>query len=661
VYAGAKADGKVVAEKCTNAIENYKAAVSCFVRALPSLQDERSAELVRAEIRRLMARLGELGEILRNADPDHPLAAADSTTLDEGGSGDALNNRLLQDLRFQVGDEVEVDETRPGVVSSVDLETGTYGIQYDDGTRETGVPESRVRTRTKPVSLDGAPSWITFKDANDFERYKLWSEIVESERVYRDSLNHLVQNYIIPLDSPMQWAGTKSKNETVFSQKSITKEERVQLFGNVEDIAGTSVMVFDALEKRFTSWESEQKLADIFLEFSSLFLEGYPLYAETVYSSIDLLKRLSAERGSFEAVIERAKLYGAPPLEDLLRAPLTRPAQYKRLLQSLAHRTNSDHPDSKAIRDSFVLMGKVEEAMELALNRLKLEAQLLQIEQTFAPAIKIARKGRYLVKFDENLKRIEGSTTSPRCVWLFNDLVIVGRKSEWFNKGQYRHLGQFFVTKARAAPEYGPLAFEIAGKSESWIFVAFDDRDKHEWLQALRGFIATKTRVSERRKSKANAPPAPPPSQPLQFAPPAMMTSTMNTNGTTSAAVPSSSQQQPKLGGVGNKEVIADLEVALGAATLRQKEILQQKKSSERSTPSPSFPSPPAPSPLGPNWYRARALYTYQPQEIGDLGFQAGDTLELAAEEEPPGWTRGRRVGGDGTIGQVPTNYIERL
>jgi hypothetical protein len=186
VYQGAHADGTVVANRITGAVENYQAAISCFVKALPFLPDDGSSELVRNEIRRLMGRLGQLQQMLAEV------------TGGEGGPAPASEDddrerKLMADLLFRVGDRVAVlvdDVWRPGTVTAVDYERGTYAVQLDDGsaTRED-VEAGRVRAHNDTAA----------------EREQIVSEIVESERVFRDQLRFLIRFYLVPLSKPQHW------------------------------------------------------------------------------------------------------------------------------------------------------------------------------------------------------------------------------------------------------------------------------------------------------------------------------------------------------------------------------------------------------------------------------------------------------------------------
>lgn len=612
VYNGARADGTVVATKVTNAIDNYKAAIACFVRSLPSLQDPKSSELVRAEIKRLMARLGELQGVLREVDP----AAA----AERDSENDAQNRELLADLKFKVGDEVWVDEDgKRGKIIGVDFENGAYAIQYKDGTKEMDVAEARVRIPGPELLVsDTTASSSAVVDNTDaeeqerveaFERHRLWSEIVESERTYRDALKMLVEAYIIPLDNPIMWGGAKAKKDTVFSQKTLTTSERAMIFGNVEDLAGTSTLLYDALSERFEQYNADQRLADVVLSFESLF-QGYAIYAKAYFSSQDFLRQCREERNSFEAIMDFARMQGAPPLEELMRLPLDRPGEIKRLLALLAQRTRENHPDAKAINDAYLMMGRIERAIALALNYVENQKVMAKIEKTFSPEVKLSNGKRVFLKYQEDLHRIEGSTRTARCVWLFSDIIVVGRKSEWFNVGNFRHIDQLTIEKARSAPEFGPFAFEVSGKKTSFVFVAFDYENKQEWLNALRAFLDS----SKKKKRRLT-----------------VVTPTAAAHAAAQAAkAPLDFMPGEGTGGS-----------LLGPATLKQKEIRVQTKIG--GVPASSYRT-------------AKAMYAFTPQAPGDLEFSKGDTLFVYADpSSAEGWAVAQLADKKGNI---PLNYL---
>jgi len=183
VYGGAHADGEVVANRITGAVEQYQAAISCFMKALGYLrEDDGSAELVRTEIQRLMMRLGKLQQMLAEV------------TGEPAPPADDRDRRLLADLLFRVGDRVQVfvdEQWKPGTVIAVDFDAGTYTVELDDGTVCNNIPGELVRANNDVA-----------------EREVIVSEIVESERMFRDQLRFLIKYYIVPLSKPQHWFAT---------------------------------------------------------------------------------------------------------------------------------------------------------------------------------------------------------------------------------------------------------------------------------------------------------------------------------------------------------------------------------------------------------------------------------------------------------------------
>jgi len=260
------------------------------------------------------------------------------------------------------------------------------------------------------------------------------------------------------------------------------------LFGNIEEIAGTSEVFHASLAARFEQWHADQKLGDVFLTFAPFFV-AFAMYADCVRTSVDFLKQLRSERSSFDAVVQDAQDRGAPPLEDLMRAPMTRLAEYKRLLDRLIHRTPSTHPDYASLREAYVAIGKVEEDISNILNRKENQRKVREIEQLFKPPLNLVTPSRLLIRHSKTLQRFEDGKPVKRLVWLFNDMILVGRMSEWLAVGSYRHIADCLVKGASSAAEFGPLAFVVSGRQgEEWVFLASTDEEKRQWLQDLKVF-----------------------------------------------------------------------------------------------------------------------------------------------------------------------------
>jgi hypothetical protein len=539
VYAGANTNGKVVKNKIVNAIDNYRAAVNCFVKALPSLPNDGSAELVRNEIRRLLERLGELQSMARkipkNEDDEDDDADDDRLNHIDDNLRD-IRNKLSADVtnlrnhtRFKVGDVVEIQDKnnnarwRRGVINNIDDKTSSsYHVTYsDDHSNENSVPEVRIRDPLSNNNNDEPTTTTTTALSSEIEsaamivaeeRRLIVSEIVESERVYRNALRDLTKYYLTPMSNPLRWGGERTKSETVFSQKIMTTTEIKTIFANIEEIAGLSEIFFDALEVRFNTWTVDQKLGDVFILYAPFF-SCYATYADAIASSAAMLESIRGEREAFETVCAMALAKGVAPLEAIMRLPCTRVGEYKRLLERLCRRTPESHPDYDTIKDAYIAMGAVEEQISQTLNRKENQRRVLEIETKFKPPLALVTPSRLLIRHSANLKRIDQGSREPlnRLVWLFNDVILCGRPSEWFAQGFYRYDGQIRIRHARNAPEFGPTAFEIQGTADSgggmitWVFLCPDEMEKKSWLNDLRGFVISGNKNNHRRSGGSSS------------------------------------------------------------------------------------------------------------------------------------------------------------
>jgi hypothetical protein len=401
-----------------------------------------------------------------------------------------------------------------------------------------------------------------------------------------------------------------------------------QLFGNIEELAGTSEVFHASLEARFTEWSADQKLGDIFITFAPFFT-AFAVYADCVRTSVEMLARLRRERESFDAVVEGAQAKGAPPLEQLMKSPMMRVLEYKQQLDRLIHRTPSSHPDYESLCRAFVAIGKVEEDIALILNRKENQRKIKDIEQLFKPAVNLTAPSRLLLRFSDKLQRFENGHPVKRLVWLFNDMILVGRNSEWLAVGSYRHVADCMVKGARAAPEFGPLALVVSGRrGEEWVFLAATAEEKKAWLLDLKAFG----------------------------------------QGGRASSTPGSSG------------------VALGQATIKQVEIARFKRQSSSSSAAAAHVSPPAVELLEgdwtqlvdqasgkpyyfspslqrttwtrPMWRPAKATYAFQPENVSvDAELVQGEALEVMLEGCDEGWAMARFTNRAG--GLVPLNRLQ--
>ncbi len=526
IYSAAQVDPNLLKLKASSAVDNYLAAIYCCLKAIPSVRDVRSKKLLRDHVNQLLKRLGKMRELVAEADRlaalngGNPveLGPNDRINLDTDGMDESLNHANFRNelddemaaafdllgldgedepspapIMLPIGSEVEVLDPNsgvwePGTVAGIDHDT--YTIVYADGSDEPNVIASRVRLPVPSLESSTSSDWSTTENQ---ARLEVMSEIMESERQYVFDLNNLNQFYVHVLRNPAHWGGQKEKKETWFSQKTLNDEEAKLVFANIEEIIPMNTKFLQELEALFAEMQTEQSLADVFVEYAPKF----KLYVDYVVQFEDsqlLIEQMQRERMGFASAAEAAATQNIPPLKELMQRPLERTKEYIQLLQRLKDRTPSNHPSIPRLERAIQIFGHIDTYVKEAKNMKKNQEILGEIGERFSPQIGLKKPRRFFI-FKEKVHRMEHGNPKERVLWLFNDIVICSRPSKFLNRGAYRDLGHLVIKSVSDSSEYGPLAFQIKSvKGETWTLMCETSEMKAVWRKKFslsNGLIVT--------------------------------------------------------------------------------------------------------------------------------------------------------------------------
>jgi len=501
-----------------NAVENYMAAISCFLRAIPGVKDTRSKRLIRTEVNKLLLRLEGMrrlaseanrlvsvyGEDAQNillrpedridlaaigfdptalrdefdedlADAFDQLTIGDDQDEDEGKSS-PVETQGMHDLGTQV-EVLRTDGTEwaPAVIAGHDARD-QYRVLYADGEQERNVAASRIRLPMVEDSLE--------LSAEDEARVDVMSEILESERRYNLDLHNLLDYYVHVLRNPAHWGGQKMQVETIFTQKTVGDDEAKAVFANIEDIYKMNHEFLGSLEASFKQMRNDQSLASTFVLYASRF-EIYAEYVVQFEESQRLIADMRKKRGGFVSADEAAAIAHVPPLAELMKRPLQRIDEYINLLRKLQARTSSNHPSIVDINRAVEIFHSIQVYVKKAEKMRENQKEIMRLQERFSPSITLVKSGRILLHMGD-LQRMEKGNPKKRHFWLFNDMILCARDSEWLNRGSYRHKGSMALKSFGETAEYGPNAFFVKGKTgEQWVLIGIGVDTKNEWLQKL--------------------------------------------------------------------------------------------------------------------------------------------------------------------------------
>lgn len=534
IYDAPEISPPLLLRHATSAVDNYIAAISCFLRAVPSVKDTRSKKLLRDHVNRLLRRLGAMRALVEEAKRLHALNGGDLVRLEPHEKinylpGDDFDPSLYRSdfdeelaaafdelteeeplVRvptpepspppkpepidttgmFGLGEPVEVLDLNSGRWEPAEIvghdARNKYRVRFADGHEEFNVDAMRVRVPTPPEPEPPKSTGLNFSDLPEAEvpRFEAMSEIVESERQYLHDLNNLVEYYIKPLKNPAHWGGQIQAGETWFSQKTLNDEEAKLIFSNIHEIIAMNSEFCGELETSFATMEIDQSLATIFVDYAARF-ELYTDYVVGYQEALTIIEKMRKERLAFRSIDEAAQRAGVPTLNELMRRPVDRIKEYTDLLHNLERRTASDHPSIGDIQVALDIFHKVEEYMRRALDMRANQREVTRIEGLFQPRLILSNPKRFYL-FKGRLDRMERKGPKPWFFWLFNDILVCARESEWLARGYYRHEGTLVLRAYGSDPNYGPQAISVRGKDGTiWVLMCPDHLIKNDWLEKL--------------------------------------------------------------------------------------------------------------------------------------------------------------------------------
>ncbi|GBG26720.1 Rho guanine nucleotide exchange factor, putative [Hondaea fermentalgiana] len=526
IYEAPEISPPLLERHATTAVNNYLAAISCFLRAVPTVKDTRSKKLLREHVNRLLRRLEGMRALVKEAQRLHALNGGEPVRLAPhekinylpGADFDPSRYRSEFDDELAAAfDELTEEETEPplrpepepidasnmyavgadvqvfdpdsrrwqdAVVSGHDA-TQKYRVRFADGVEEHNVDASRVRA-PRPPSPSPPPSTSSGFDLSDLPeaeipRFEVMSEIIESERTYVLDLDNLVQFYVKALQNPAHWGGQKQQSETWFSQKTLNEQEAKEIFCNITDIAAMNSEFLGELETAFSHIQVDQSLATVFVQYAPRF-ELYTEFVVGFQEAQETIEKMRKERMGFRSADEAAERASVAPLKTLMRRPVDRIKEYTELLRKLQERTDPSHPSTSDIMAALDIFQRVEAYMNRALDMRANQKHVREIEGTFQPRLGLAHPKRVWL-YDGKLERMEKKGPKKWKFWLFNDIIICGRESEWLARGYYRHEGTLQLRSFGSDPNYGPLAISVRGKDgDVWVLLCPDHIAKTEWL-----------------------------------------------------------------------------------------------------------------------------------------------------------------------------------
>eukprot|EP01101_Sappina_pedata_P002276 TRINITY_DN12522_c0_g1_i1.p1 TRINITY_DN12522_c0_g1~~TRINITY_DN12522_c0_g1_i1.p1 ORF type:complete len:812 (-),score=303.15 TRINITY_DN12522_c0_g1_i1:14-2449(-) len=302
-------------------------------------------------------------------------------------------------------------------------------------------------------------------------REHVGKEILSTEQVYVKSLQTCIKVYLKPLEEE----ATKTK-------ALLSRDDIKVIFSDLETIEGVNKNLLADLEERILKWNTRTCLGDVFLKFVR-FLKVYTGYLQNYNSSMDRINTL-CKNVKFANLLTEIKKHPdckSLDLASFLIMPVQRVPRYNMLLRDLAKHTWATHPDFENLNKA----GSEVETIAAFLNEKKKEAEastkLLEITQH------IVKSPMNLIEASRRFLR-EGKMDKKMMIYLFNDMVLIGRVKKSTKQIKYMDHIQIDVVEFIDLPEdmkHNIFPIEIKFMKKAYKVLCDKRAEKAAWIKEL--------------------------------------------------------------------------------------------------------------------------------------------------------------------------------
>jgi len=308
------------------------------------------------------------------------------------------------------------------------------------------------------------------------ERNAEFRDLLNKERVYVSTLQHTVDNYLVPL-----------RNERIL------KPEQIQsLFTNIEALLVVHQELLRFFEKVYSNWPHLVGIGDAFVKVAPSF-RVYGTYVENCSHASLTLLQLTEENEKFRVFLDNVSKSNSMglQLQGLLFLPLNRISQYKISLENLLNKTPKKHHDYAALARASDMMEKAYNFIENSMVSSKARAEILRIQQKLIGYEgELYHSGRYFIKEGTVLSSEKGKK-QPRILYLFNDLLLVAKPEKMGAKVKYTVTfhphDDVAIDYDKEAKTY-PMRFTTGAtpnEKDTYIFIFKTEAERRQWMDAL--------------------------------------------------------------------------------------------------------------------------------------------------------------------------------
>lgn len=240
------------------------------------------------------------------------------------------------------------------------------------------------------------------------------------------------------------------------------------------------------LQQRVANWDSNSKVADIFLK-KGPYLKMYSTYIREFDKNVALLEEQTKKNPAFGSVVRE---YEASPrcanlaLRHYLLKPVQRIPQYQLLLTDYLKNLSEDSTDYKDTHEALVIVKEVANHANDIMKQGDIFQKLIQVQCRLMGNHELVQPGRIFLK-EGVLKKLSRKVMQPRMFFLFNDILLYTTPVQ---TGQYKvnntlSLAGMKVSKPNLEAYQNELNIESVERS--FILSASSATERDAWLESI--------------------------------------------------------------------------------------------------------------------------------------------------------------------------------
>uniref|UniRef100_A0A2I3GZ67 FYVE, RhoGEF and PH domain containing 5 n=1 Tax=Nomascus leucogenys TaxID=61853 RepID=A0A2I3GZ67_NOMLE len=391
-----------------------------------------------------------------------------STANENDGYVDMSSFNAFESKQQSADQDTESAYTEPYKVCPISSAAPKEDLTSDEEQRSSEEEDSASRDPSLTHKLEGQSRALVIAQ-----------ELLSSEKAYVEMLQHLNLDFHGAVMRALDDMDHEGRN-------TLAREELRQGLSELPAIHDLHQGILEELEERLSNWESQQKVADVFLareqgfDHHATHILQFDRYLGLLSENCLHSPRLAAAVREFEQSVQG----GSQTAKHRLLRVVQRLFQYQVLLTDYLNNLCPDSAEYDNTQGALSLISKVTDRANDSMEQGENLQKLVHIEHSVRGQGDLLQPGREFLK-EGTLMKVTGKNRRPRHLFLMNDVLLYTYPQK---DGKYRLKNTLAVANmkvSRPVMEKVPYALKIETSESCLMLSASSCAERDEWYGCL--------------------------------------------------------------------------------------------------------------------------------------------------------------------------------